>query len=179
MWQAISSDPCSRPQLREGSPGLVASASPAATWLGMVREASMSSRSTRPATAASTTLAICGNRRSSCRVLGRFKIYIVDEAHMVTTTGFNALLKLVEEPPPHVKFVFATTEPDKVISTIRARITTLSAWCATAPDRIPGQLCRRRHRECGARRAAVGGTRRRRVRARLALGAGPATRRCR
>jgi DNA polymerase-3 subunit gamma/tau len=51
----------------------------------------------------------------------RFKIYIVDEAHMVTTAGFNALLKLVEEPPPHVKFVFATTEPDKVISTIRSR----------------------------------------------------------
>ena len=54
-------------------------------------------------------------------VSSRFKIYIVDEAHMVTTAGFNALLKLVEEPPPHVKFVFATTEPDKVISTIRSR----------------------------------------------------------
>jgi DNA polymerase III subunit gamma/tau len=54
-------------------------------------------------------------------VSSRYKIYIVDEAHMVTTAGFNALLKLVEEPPPHVKFVFATTEPDKVISTIRSR----------------------------------------------------------
>jgi DNA polymerase-3 subunit gamma/tau len=54
-------------------------------------------------------------------VSSRFKIYIVDESHMVTTAGFNALLKLVEEPPPHVKFVFATTEPDKVISTIRSR----------------------------------------------------------
>ncbi len=51
----------------------------------------------------------------------RFKIYIVDEAHMVTTQGFNALLKLVEEPPEHVKFVFATTEPEKVIGTIRSR----------------------------------------------------------
>lgn len=51
----------------------------------------------------------------------RFKIYIIDEAHMVTSQGFNALLKLVEEPPPHVKFVFATTEPDKVIATIRSR----------------------------------------------------------
>lgn len=51
----------------------------------------------------------------------RYKIYIVDEAHMVTTEGFNALLKLVEEPPPHLKFVFATTEPNKVISTIRSR----------------------------------------------------------
>ncbi len=54
-------------------------------------------------------------------VSSRFKIYIVDEAHMVTTAGFNALLKLVEEPPPHVKFIFATTEPDKVIGTIRSR----------------------------------------------------------
>jgi DNA polymerase-3 subunit gamma/tau len=51
----------------------------------------------------------------------RFKIYIIDEAHMVTREGFNALLKLVEEPPPHLKFVFATTEPEKVIGTIRSR----------------------------------------------------------
>ena len=54
-------------------------------------------------------------------VSGRYKIYIIDEAHMVTGGGFNALLKLVEEPPPHLKFVFATTEPDKVIATIRSR----------------------------------------------------------
>jgi DNA polymerase-3 subunit gamma/tau len=54
-------------------------------------------------------------------VSSRFKIYIIDEAHMVTTAGFNALLKLVEEPPPHVKFIFATTEPEKVIGTIRSR----------------------------------------------------------
>jgi DNA polymerase-3 subunit gamma/tau len=54
-------------------------------------------------------------------VSGRFKIYIIDEAHMVTQQGFNALLKLVEEPPPHLKFIFATTEPEKVISTIRSR----------------------------------------------------------
>jgi DNA polymerase-3 subunit gamma/tau len=54
-------------------------------------------------------------------VAGRFKIYIVDEAHMVTREGFNALLKLVEEPPSHLKFVFATTEPEKVIATIRSR----------------------------------------------------------
>ena len=53
--------------------------------------------------------------------LSRFKIYIIDEAHMVTREGFNALLKLVEEPPPHLKFVFATTEPEKVIGTIRSR----------------------------------------------------------
>ncbi|HEY2578133.1 MAG TPA: DNA polymerase III subunit gamma and tau [Streptosporangiaceae bacterium] len=54
-------------------------------------------------------------------VSGRFKVYIIDEAHMVTREGFNALLKLVEEPPAHLKFVFATTEPEKVIPTIRSR----------------------------------------------------------
>jgi DNA polymerase-3 subunit gamma/tau len=54
-------------------------------------------------------------------VAGRFKIYIIDEAHMVTQQGFNALLKLVEEPPSHLKFIFATTEPEKVIATIRSR----------------------------------------------------------
>ena len=51
----------------------------------------------------------------------RFKIFILDEAHMVTPQGFNALLKIVEEPPAHVKFIFATTEPEKVIGTIRSR----------------------------------------------------------
>jgi DNA polymerase-3 subunit gamma/tau len=51
----------------------------------------------------------------------RFKVFILDEAHMVTSQGFNALLKIVEEPPPHIKFVFATTEPEKVIGTIRSR----------------------------------------------------------
>lgn len=54
-------------------------------------------------------------------VHSRYKIYIIDEAHMVTKEGFNALLKVVEEPPPHVKFIFATTEPDKVLGTIRSR----------------------------------------------------------
>ena len=51
----------------------------------------------------------------------RYKIFILDEAHMVTQQGFNALLKIVEEPPEHVRFVFATTEPDKVLTTIRSR----------------------------------------------------------
>ncbi len=54
-------------------------------------------------------------------VRDRYKIFILDEAHMVTPQGFNALLKIVEEPPAHVKFIFATTEPEKVISTIRSR----------------------------------------------------------
>jgi DNA polymerase III subunit gamma/tau len=51
----------------------------------------------------------------------RFKIYIIDEAHMVSSAGFNALLKLVEEPPDYIKFVFATTEPEKVLGTIKSR----------------------------------------------------------
>ena len=54
-------------------------------------------------------------------VRSRYKIYIIDEAHMVSTQGFNALLKLVEEPPEHLRFIFATTEPEKVLATIRSR----------------------------------------------------------
>ena len=54
-------------------------------------------------------------------VRSRYKVYIIDEAHMVSTQGFNALLKLVEEPPEHLRFIFATTEPDKVLATIRSR----------------------------------------------------------
>jgi len=77
-------------------------------------------------------------------VYSRYKIYIIDEAHMVTPQGFNALLKVVEEPPPHVRFVFATTEPDKVLGTIRSRThhypfrlvppKTLSAYLSTLCD---------------------------------------------
>ena len=51
----------------------------------------------------------------------RYRVFIIDEAHMVTTAGFNALLKIVEEPPDHLIFVFATTEPEKVLATIRSR----------------------------------------------------------
>jgi DNA polymerase III subunit gamma/tau len=54
-------------------------------------------------------------------VSSRFKVYVIDEAHMVTAQAFNALLKVVEEPPPHVKFIFATTEPEKVLPTIKSR----------------------------------------------------------
>ncbi|MGO1835469.1 MAG: DNA polymerase III subunit gamma/tau, partial [Actinomycetaceae bacterium] len=60
-------------------------------------------------------------RASYAPVRDRYKVFILDEAHMVTPQGFNALLKLVEEPPEHVKFIFATTEPEKVIGTIRSR----------------------------------------------------------
>ncbi len=54
-------------------------------------------------------------------VKARYKVYIIDEAHMVSPQGFNALLKLVEEPPSHLRFIFATTDPDKVIGTIKSR----------------------------------------------------------
>ena len=60
-------------------------------------------------------------RATFAPVRDRYKIFIIDEAHMVTNQGFNAVLKLVEEPPEHVKFVFATTEPERVIGTIRSR----------------------------------------------------------
>ena len=54
-------------------------------------------------------------------VSARFKVYIIDEAHQLTRDAFNVLLKLVEEPPPHLRFIFATTEPDKIIPTLRSR----------------------------------------------------------
>lgn len=60
-------------------------------------------------------------RATFAPVRDRYKIFIIDEAHMVTREGFNALLKIVEEPPEHVKFIFATTEPSKVLTTIRSR----------------------------------------------------------
>ncbi|HEY6793100.1 MAG TPA: DNA polymerase III subunit gamma and tau [Kineosporiaceae bacterium] len=73
----------------------------------------------------------------------RFKVFIIDEAHMVSTQGFNALLKIVEEPPPHVRFVFATTEPEKVIGTIRSR-THHYPFRLVPPERLQtylAQLC--------------------------------------
>lgn len=80
----------------------------------------------------------------------RYKVYIIDEAHMVTPQGFNALLKIVEEPPEHVKFVFATTEPEKVIGTIRSRT-------HHYPFRLvpPGQLTGYLERVCAAEQVTV------------------------
>ena len=75
----------------------------------------------------------------------RYKVYIIDEAHMVTPQGFNALLKIVEEPPEHVKFIFATTEPEKVIGTIRSR-THHYPFRLVPPARLSdymAELCRR------------------------------------
>ncbi|NOV97117.1 DNA polymerase III subunit gamma and tau [Isoptericola halotolerans] len=82
----------------------------------------------------------------------RYKIFILDEAHMVTQQGFNALLKIVEEPPPHIKFVFATTEPDKVIGTIRSR-THHYPFRLVPPDVLGPYL----EELCGAEGVEVGG----------------------
>ncbi|WP_127841277.1 DNA polymerase III subunit gamma and tau [Actinomyces wuliandei] len=81
----------------------------------------------------------------------RYKVFILDEAHMVTAQGFNALLKLVEEPPAHVKFIFATTEPDKVIGTIRSR-THHYPFRLVPPDVLEGYL----GQLCGAEGVSVG-----------------------
>ncbi|SDN36694.1 DNA polymerase-3 subunit gamma/tau [Actinomyces ruminicola] len=83
-------------------------------------------------------------RASFAPARDRYKVFILDEAHMVTPQGFNALLKLVEEPPEHVKFIFATTEPDKVIGTIRSR-THHYPFRLVPPDILEdylGHLCR-------------------------------------
>jgi DNA polymerase-3 subunit gamma/tau len=69
----------------------------------------------------------------------RFKIYIIDEVHMLTTSAFNALLKTLEEPPSHIKFIFATTEPNKVISTIQSRCQRFD-FSNIGPASIAGQL---------------------------------------
>ena len=112
-------------------------------------------------------------------VRSRYKVYIIDEAHMVSTQGFNALLKLVEEPPPHLRFIFATTEPDKVLPTIRSR--THHYPFRLIPPRLLSSLPLRAVREGGrhhrAGRAAARGPRRRRLGPRHPLGARPADRR--
>ena len=81
----------------------------------------------------------------------RFKIFILDEAHMVTAQGFNALLKIVEEPPSYLKFIFATTEPDKVIGTIRSR-THHYPFKLVGPATMQGYL----EQLCAAENIAVG-----------------------
>src|SRR5207237_10219002 len=69
----------------------------------------------------------------------RFKIYIIDEVHMVTPAAFNALLKTLEEPPPHVKFIFATTEVKKIPDTILSRCQRFD-FAGIPTERIVGQL---------------------------------------
>ncbi|MEZ5191826.1 MAG: hypothetical protein R2734_04515 [Nocardioides sp.] len=93
---------------------------PAATWLAVGRARWTSSRSTRRRTTADDARDL-REKAFFAPVRDRYKVYIIDEAHMVTPQAFNALLKLVEEPPPHLRFIFATTEPEKVLPTIRSR----------------------------------------------------------
>ena len=91
-------------------------------------------------------------RASFAPARDRYKIFIIDEAHMVSNQGFNALLKLVEEPPPHIKFIFATTEPEKVIGTIRSR-THHYPFRLVPPDELEsylGKLCAEEGVEAGA-----------------------------
>src|SRR5262249_45467311 len=84
-------------------------------------------------------------------VSSRYKVYIIDEAHMVSSQGFNALLKLVEEPPEFLVFVFATTEPDKVLPTIKSR-THHYPFRLIPPGTLRGLL----ERICADEAAAVG-----------------------
>ena len=105
----------------------------------------------------------------------RYRIFIVDEAHMVTTAGFNALLKIVEEPPDHLIFVFATTEPEKVLPTIRSR-THHYPFRLLAPRTMRSLLERICEQEdVGGRRRGLpaGDPRRRRVAPRHPFGARP------
>jgi len=76
----------------------------------------------------------------------RYKIYIVDEVHMLTAEAFNALLKILEEPPAHVKFIFATTEPNKVLPTIQSRCQRFD-FSAISPETIGKQLAEILHKE--------------------------------
>jgi len=69
----------------------------------------------------------------------RYKIYIIDEVHMLSTSAFNALLKILEEPPSHIKFIFATTEPNKVIATVQSRCQRFD-FANISPSKIAGHL---------------------------------------
>ena len=85
-------------------------------------------------------------------VSARYKVYIIDEVHMLSTQAFNGLLKTLEEPPPHVKFIFATTEIRKVPITVLSRCQRFDLQArrrrhadrASEPDRRAGEHCRRR-----------------------------------
>ena len=95
---------CARPAPRS---------TPTATWT--------TSSSTPPATAASTRSATCIERAAYKPGIGRFKVFMIDEAHQLTKDAFNALLKTLEEPPEYLKFVLATTDPEKMLPTVLSR----------------------------------------------------------
>ncbi len=89
-------------------------------------------------------------------VEGRYKVYILDEAHQLTDAAWNALLKLIEEPPPHLVFVFCTTDLSKVLPTVRSRCQTFVVLAAApAGARAAAAARRRRRGDRGAGRGAV------------------------
>ena len=100
---------------------------------------STSSKSTGPATTASSRCASCGRHASLRPSRSRYKIYYIDEVHMLSTGAFNALLKTLEEPPPHVKFFFATTEPNKIPITVLSRCQRYD-FAGITPEAIAGTL---------------------------------------
>ncbi len=130
---------------------------------------SMCWRWTAPATAASIRSATCGRTSNVRPSRARFKIYIIDEVHMLTKEAFNALLKTLEEPPEHVKFIFCTTEPEKIPITILSRcqrfdfagiqtpVRSPSGW-SRSPRRKASRRSRRRSRSWPAGRPARCGT---------------------
>ena len=141
----------------------------ASTWRPAVPARSTSSRSTRRRHGGVDDARDLRERAFFAPMRDRYKIYIIDEAHMVTTQGFNALLKLVEEPPEHLKFIFATTEPDKVIGDDPVADPPLpvppdpaarcSAYLGELCDRRASRSSRPRSRWSSARAAVRRGTR--------------------
>ena len=130
--------------------------------------ASTSSRSTPPPTAASTTRASCASARCTPRpARSGYKVYIVDEAHMLTREAWNALLKILEEPPPRVVFVFATTEPQKIAQAAAPVLSRLQRFDfkRIGAGRNPGApRDRPRRGRCERRRRCAGDDRARRRR---------------
>ena len=108
-------------------------------------------------------------------VSARTKVYIIDEVHMLSKQAFNGLLKTLEEPPEHVKFLFATTEIDKVPITVRSRCIRFDLRRIEAGPMIAhlNRICSRRRRRCRARGSGADRPRRRRLRARRAVAARP------
>ena len=114
-------------------------------------------RSTARATAAWTRFAICGKGSDSGPARSRYKVYIIDEVHMLSTAAFNALLKTLEEPPEHVKFILATTEVQKIpdhdslaLPALRLRVCgTGENLRATQADRRNAKVCPPTTTPCG------------------------------
>ena len=173
-WPASSPSASTARSRQARRPSPAASATRA--WRSRAATTSTSSRSTPPATPASTTSATSSPTRSTARRAARFKVYIIDEVHMLSKSAFNALLKTLEEPPEHVKFILATTEPEKVLPTILSRCQRYDF--RNIPTReIAGHLqghLQAGEDQGGRRRAAAGRQGRRGIDARCAVAARPA-----